>query len=164
MGRIFLNDLGSNEIFTVLIKWKSNSYYTGFYYNKKDRDCLFHSYKNIECFKTLDDLIKFFTENNLHLNNDVAEYDFDIMPSNPIDYSAVLNKWNILNTISTICNSFFEGNKQKYNKVYDYLFSCNFAVKPLPMLYKIPIDYYHQIIKVFKKQFKVLNKIKYFEE
>lgn len=116
------------------------------------------------CFKTIDELIGFCTHNNLILDNNVAEYDFDTMPANPIDYTDVLNKWNMLDTISSNLNITFEGSENKYDEVYDYLFSCYFAVNPLPELYKIPNEYFQLINNVFDKQTEILEKITYFND
>ena len=83
------------------------------------------------------------------------------MLTNPIDYSDALNKWNILNTISLNLNIVFEGNENKYTEVYNYLFSCNFAIEQLPPLYKIPNKYFKLIISVFNNQNEVLDKLLY---
>ncbi len=93
----------------------------------------------------------------------MAEYDFDVMPTNPIDYRNILDKWNILNTISTNLNIAFEGNENTYNDVYNYLFSCNFSVNSLPTLYKITDNYFRLINSVFNMQTKVLQKLNYFD-
>lgn len=161
MKQILLNKLKNNEVFSVTIKWKNNLYYTGYYYDADGNDYLFNDLKNILCFKTYDELISFCAQNSLTLDNKVAEYDFDIIPTNPIDYRNSLNRWNLLDTISSNLNMVFEGNDNKYTEVYNYLFSCNFAVNPLPASYKIPDDYFQLIINVFNKQTELLEKIKY---
>lgn len=164
MKQILLNNLKSKEVFSVLIKWKDNLYYTGYYYDEDGNDYLFNDLANIICFKTYDELIKFCAHNNLILDKNVAEYDFDTMPKNPIDYRDALNKWNILDTISLNINIIFEGNENKYTDVYNYLFSCNFAIDPLPTFFKIPNNYFQLIDNVFKKQTEILEKIKYYSE
>lgn len=98
------------------------------------------------------------------LDKNIAEYDFDTIPTNPIDYSDALNKWNILDTISSNLNIVFDGNENKYNEVYNYLFLCNFAVNPLPKLCKISNNYFQLINNVFDKQTELLEKIKYFND
>jgi len=161
MKQILFNSLNNEEVFSVLIKWKNNLYYTGYYYDEDGNDYLFNDLENIKCFKTFDELVSFCGQNNLLLNKDVSKYDFDIMLTNPIDYSDALNKWNILNTISLNLNIVFEGNENKYTEVYKYLFSCNFAIEQLPPLYKIPNKYFKLIISVFNNQNEVLDKLLY---
>ncbi len=163
MKKILLNNIQNNEVFSVLIKWKNTLYYTGYYYDEHGNDYLFNDSKNIVCFKTVDELFDFYKQNNLNYNRDFAEYDFDVMPTNPLDYHSILDKWNILNTISTNLNIAFEGNENIYNDVYNYLFSCNFSVNPLPTLYKIPDNYFRLINSVFNMQNKVLEKLDYFD-
>ncbi len=161
MTKLFKNPK-ENEIFPVLIKWKNILFFTGYYYDENDNDCLFHTLNNIECFKTMDDLKSFCEQNNLILNNELAEFDFDKTITNPIYYNDVLNKWNILNTISLNLHINFEGNKLKYNDVYNYLFAYCFAKEPLPALYEIPYEYFNIIKYIFEKQSEILKSIKYY--
>lgn len=164
MKHILLDKLKNNEVFSVMIKSENNLYFTGYYYDEDGNDYLFNDLKNILCFKTFNELISFCARNNLILDDSIAEYDFDVIPTNPIDYRDVLNKWNMLDTISSNLNIVFEGNENKYNEVYDYLFSCNFAIEPLPPLYKISNEYSQLIHNVFNKQSEILEKIQYYSD
>ena len=162
MDQILLNNLQNQEVFPVLIKRKNILYYVGYYYDEEGNDNLFHSHKHIECFSSLAELTEFCSKNSLKLDSEVVIYDFDIAPSNPINYKDILNKWNLLNTISESLNIFFEGNERKYDKPYHFLFSCYFAINPLSPTYRIPDNYFCMINKVFSKQGKLLNKALHF--
>ena len=158
MEQILLDKLQIQEVFPVLIKWKNILYYAGHYYDEMGNDKLFHSQHNIECFSSLAKLTEFCSKNCFKLDSKVVKYDFDIAPTNPIDYKDILDKWNLLNTISESLNIFFEGNERKYDNPYHYLFSCCFAINPLPPTYRIPNNYFCLINKVFNKQNKILNR------
>ncbi len=159
MKQIILNNIENNEVYCTLIKWNNALYYTGFYYDTGGNDFLFNNSENIIGFKSVEELRIFCDENNLELLTNISEFDFDKVLDNPINYIEALNKWNLLNTISLNLHIAFEGNESRYSEIYDYLFSCNFSVKPLPKLYNIPNDYYRKIQQVFKNQINLLNKI-----
>ncbi len=161
MKQIILNRIENKKIYCTQIKWNNAVYFTGFYYDMDGNDFLFNNGENIIGFKSVEELRIFCDENNLELSTDISEFDFDKILDNPINYKEALNKWNLLNTISINLNIAFEGNEYKYNETYNYLFSCNFAVEPLPELYNIPNIYYREIQQVYKNQCKLLDKIIY---
>ncbi len=161
MKQIILSNITNKKVYYTLIKWNNAIYFTGFYYDINENDFLFNNGENIIGFKSVEELRIFCDKNNLELSTDISEFDFDKELDNPINYKEALNKWNLLNTISLNLNIAFEGNGNKYDEIYNYLFSCNFAVEPIPELYNIPNIYYREIQQIFKNQFRLLDKIIY---
>ncbi len=162
MKQIILSNIENKEVCCTLIKWNNTIFFTGFYYDNDGNDLLFNNGENIIGFKSIEELRIFCDENDLELLTDISEFDFDKVLDNPINYKDALNKWNLLNTISLSFSIAFEGNENRYDEIYNYLFSCNFAVEPLSELHNIPYIYYRDIKQIFKNQFKLLDKIVYY--
>jgi|GEM_PF-6566337 len=102
--------------------------------------------------------------NELTMEDDVIEYDFDTPISNPIDYERVLDNWNLLNTIAGTFGMFFEGDCKKYTPLYNLLFRLNTPVDEIPPTYRVCEKDYHDILKVFRKKDRFLEKFELYSE
>ena len=107
---------------------------------------------------------RFCKSNDLKIENDIVEYDFDTPITNPIDYKRILENWNLLNTIASTFGMFFEGDSKKYSSLYDLLFRLNTPIEPLPPTYKISEKYFNYILKVFRKKERFLDRFELYSE
>ena len=156
-----MKDICSNivdrTVYPISIKYCGRSYLTLYYYTDRD-DSLLHTDK-ILCFHSHNEMEKFCVEHALSLENDFYEYDFDMPITNPMDYAAVLNNWNLLNTIAGIFGMYFEGDQKKYTQVYDYLFRLNTSIEPIDPRCTVGDEYFNQITRVFRKKKRFLDKL-----
>ena len=102
--------------------------------------------------------------NELKIENEVVEYDFDAPITNPIDYKCILENWNLLNTIANTFGMFFEGDLKKYTSLYDLLFRLNTPIEPIPPTYNISEKYYKYLLKIFRKKERFLDKFELYDE
>ena len=154
----FCSCIENRVVYPVLIKNNKNSYLTLYYYTERSDSI------NILCFRSKEEMERFCKINELTIENDIVEYDFDTPISNPIDYKRVLDNWNLLNTIASTFGMFFEGDMKKYTKLYDLLFRLNTPIEPIPPTYDIGDQYLGLIIKVFRKKDRFLEKFELYSE
>ena len=95
-------------------------------------------------------IIIYISSQNVIDNGITYNYD-ETNINNPIDYTDVLDKWNLLMDISSIKNMHFEGDEKEYTSLYNYLFRYYTSIKPIPMKYRIPNVYINKLRKIFKK-------------
>ena len=136
---------------------------TLYYYTERSDSILHKDTKHLLYFQSTAEMEYFCNNNELTIENDIVEYDFDTPISNPIDYKKVLDNWNLLNTIASTFGMFFEGNLNKYTPLYDLLFRLNTPVEPIPPTYNIGEKYFKHILKVFRKKERFLERFKKFE-
>ena len=154
----FCSCIENRVVYPIIIKNNKNSYLTLYYYTERS-DSILHNYaKNLLYFRSKEEMERFCEINELTIENDIVEYDFDTPISNPIDYKRVLDNWNLLNTIAGIFGMFFEGDMKKYTKLYDLLFRLNTPIEPIPPTYDIGDQYLGLIIKVFRKKERFLER------
>ena len=102
--------------------------------------------------------------NELTMENDVVEYDFDMPISNPICYKSILENWNLLNTIASTFGMFFEGDMDKYTRLYYLLFRLYTPIEPIPPTYNIGEKYLKYILKVFRKKDRLLQRFELYSD
>lgn len=146
----------------ISIKNNGKIYWT--LYDVMETDSLLHNGKNILYFLTKKDMELFCEKNALKTDNDIWEYDFDIPFQNPIDYSNLLNHWNLLNTIATQLKMYFEGDRKKYNTLYDLLFRLCTPLDPIPPIYTVSEKHFGYILKVFRKKNRFFNRFALYQE
>ena len=141
----------------IIIKNNGNTYLT--LYDVMDTDSLLHdNKKHILCFPSLGELKHFCEKNGLHMENEIwAEYDFDKPIENPIDFRHILDHWNLLNTIAKNFGMYFEGDRKKYNALYDLLFRLNTPIEPIPPTYTVSKKHFKYLLKIFRKKNRFLN-------
>ena len=145
-------------VYPILIKNNGNSYLTLYYYTERADSILHKDVKHLLYFQSTTEMKRFCITNELTIENDIVEYDFDTPISNPIDYKNVLDKWNLLNTIASNFGMFFEGDLKKYTALYDFLFRLNTSIEPIPATYNIGEKYFKYILKIFRKKDRFLER------
>ena len=160
----FCNCIENRVVYPVLIRNKGKSYLTLFYYTERSESILHKDTKNLLYFQSTEAMELFCKENELKIENDVVEYNFDTPISNPLDYKRILENWNLLNTIASTFGMFFEGNDEKYTSLYDLLFRLNTSVDAIPPTYEVCESDYKNILKVFSKKHRCLEKFALFHE
>ena len=151
-------------VYPILIKNSGNSYLTLYYYTERSDSILHKDAKSLLYFETAEKMECFCEINELTIENDVVEYDFDTPISNPIDYKHVLENWNLLNTIAGALGKFFEGDLKKYTPLYDLLFRLNTPVEPIPPTYNIDEKYLRYLSKIFRKKDRLLERFELYSE
>ena len=154
----FCNKIENRTVYPILIKNNGKSYFTLYYYTKHADSVLHNDEKRILYFDSPSEMEAFCEENNLVIENDIVEYDFDSPIENPIGYRSLLENWNLLNTIATTLSMFFEGDCSKYNSLYDLLFRLYNPDLALPATYKLCERDYKKLQKVFKKKNRILDR------
>ena len=148
----FCSCIENRVVYPILIKNNGKSYLTLYYYTERS-DSILHNYdKNLLYFQSTREMKRFCKINELTIENDVVEYDFDTLITNPIDYKRVLDNWNLLNTVAGTFGMFFEGDLKKYTSLYDLLFRLNTPVDPIPSTHDVGERYLKYILKVFRKK------------
>ena len=156
--RDFYSCIENRIVYPILIKNNGNSYLTLYYYTERSDSILHNDTENLLYFQSTAEMEHFCKTNELTIESDVVEYDFDTPISNPIDYKRVLDNWNLLNTIASTLGMFFEGNMKKYTKLYDLLFRLNTPIDPISPTYNIGDQYLGLILKVFRKKDRFLER------
>ena len=151
-------------VYPILIKNNGNSYLTLYYYTERSDSILHNAAKNLLYFQSTAEMERFCKINELTIENDVVEYDFDAPISNPIDYKHILDNWNLLNTIADTFGMFFEGDLKKYTPLYDLLFRLNTPIEPIPSTYDVGDKYLRYILKIFRKKDRFLQKFELYGE
>ena len=154
----FFNCIENRVVYPISIKNNKSSYLTLHYYTERSDSILHNDAKNLLYFRSKEEMECFCKINELTIENDVFEYDFDTPISNPIDYKRVLDNWNLLNTIASTFGMFFEGDMEKYTKLYDLLFRLYTSIDPTPPTYNIGDRYLGLILKVFRKKDRFLER------
>ena len=160
----FYSYIENRIVYPILIRNNKNSYLTLYYYTGRSDSILHKDTKKLLYFQSKEEMERFCKINELTIENDVVEYDFDTPISNPIDYKRVLENWNMLNTIATTFGMFFEGDMKKYTNLYDLLFRLNTSIAPIPPIYNIGEKYLKYILKVFRKKDRFLEKFELYSE
>ena len=144
-------------VYPILIKNKKNTYLTLYYYTEHS-DSVLNNNMNLLYFQSEEAMEEFCKINELKIEGNVVEYDFDTPITNPIDYKLILDNWNLLNTIASTFGMFFEGDCKKYTPLYDLLFRLNTPADTIPTTYRICEKNYKNILKVFRKKERFLSK------
>lgn len=158
------NCIENRIVYPVLIKNNGNSYLTLYYYTERADSILHKDAKHLVYFQSTAEMEHFCISNELIIENDIVEYDFDAPILNPIDYKRVLENWNLLNTIASSFGMFFEGDLKKYTTLYDMLFRLNTPIEPIPPQYDIGDKYLGYILKVFRKKDRFLERFELYGE
>ena len=154
----FYSCIENRIVYPILIKNNKTAYLTLYYYTERSDSILHNDTKNLLYFRSKEEMECFCKINELTIENDVVEYDFDTPISNPIDYKRVLDNWNLLNTIASTFGMFFEGDMKKYTKLYDLLFRLNTPIDTISPTYNIGDQYLGLILKVFRKKDRFLER------
>lgn len=160
----FCVDIQDKTVYPILIKNNGNSYLTLYYHTEYSDSVLHSDKKQILYFKSAEDMEAFCKNNDLQIEEEIVEHDFDAPIENPIDYTQILDNWNLLNTIAGAFGMFFEGDDDRYNGLYDLLFCLNTPDEPLPPVYRVSEKYYKYILKVFRKKDRFLNLFELYSE
>ena len=86
----FCNCIENRVVYPILIKNNKKSYLTLYYYTECYDSILQKDTKNLFYFGSKEEMDLFCKINELTIENDILEYDFDTPISNPIDYKRVL--------------------------------------------------------------------------
>ena len=135
------------ELEVINVIYKGKKYYTLF---ENEESTLYHENHKFIIHCNKEKLLAYFPSQNV-IDNGIS-YNFDETNiNNPIDYTDVLDKWNLLMDISSIKNMHFEGNEKEYTSLYNYLFCCYTSKEPIPTKYRIPNVYINKLRKIFIK-------------
>ncbi len=135
------------ELEVINVIYKGTNYYTMF---GNEESTLYHENHKFIIYSSKEKLLAYFSSQNV-IDNGIS-YNFDETNiNNPIDYTDVLDKWNLLMDISSIKNIHFEGNEKEYTNLYNYLFCCYTSKESIPTKYRIPNVYINKLRKIFKK-------------
>lgn len=154
---VILDDITDKKVYPIIIKNGGNEYLTLYYYTAKD-DSILHNDTHLICFHSFDVLQNFCADHDLSIEQETYLFDFDLPIVNPTDYKAVLEKWNLLNTIANIFQMYFEGNDRRYTRLYDILFRYLVSSEPLSATVALDERLNRQLIRVFKKKDRFLKK------
>ena len=162
--KYFCNEIDERKVFHLRIKNHGKHYLTLYYYTAHSDSVLHSNAKRILYFQSPDQMNAFCKKHELKIEEEFAEYDFDAPIENPIDYTQVLNHWNLLNTIAGAFGMYFEGDSKKYTPVYNLLFRLNTPIEPIPALYRLREKDYQAILKVFRKKDRFLKLFELYTE
>jgi len=155
----FTNELPRRNVYPIKIKNNGVTYLTLFYYTDFADEVL-HTKKSFLYFETEERMLKFCEENSLALMDESAEYDFDAPVEFSIDCNDILEKWNLLDTLSESAGMRFAGKKRKYDPLYDALFACCFPTERTdpPHILTVTKKQHSLICKILKAKDRILRK------
>jgi len=157
-------DAENRVVYPVLIKYNGKNYITLYYYTAHSDLILHNEAKRILYFQSPQDMERFCEMNALTVGYDLVEYDFDTPITNPIHYQQVLDNWNMLNTIAGTFGMFFEGDSDRYNGLYNLLFRLNTPVEPIPPTYYVSDRQLKNILKIFRKKDRFIQRFELYRE
>ena len=160
----FCSYIKNRIVYPISIKNKENFYLTLYYYTEHFDSILHKDTKKLLYFQSKEEMERFCKINELKIENDIVEYDFDTPITNPINYKRILENWNMLNTIASTFGMFFEGDSKKYSSLYDLLFRLNTPIEPLSPTCKISEKYFNYILKVFRKKERFFDRFELYSE
>lgn len=140
-----------NKVYPIELRHRDRIYLTLYYYTA-DSDALLHDGRSIIFFTTADEMCAFCKSHSLLIEGETAVYDFDAPIENPIDYSQLLNRWNLLDTISETLSMYFEGKRREYDRLYDTLFRCSTCRESIPPEVYLSKKDICGLKRVFKRQ------------
>ena len=155
--KYFCNEIEDQKVYPILIKNYGKSYLTLYYYTAYSDSVLHSDEKRILYLQSPEQMNAFCKKHELKMDEEIAEYDFDAPIENPVDYTRVLNNWNLLNTIAGAFGMYFEGDSKKYTPLYRLLFRLNTPIEPIPPVYRLHEKDYQAILKVFRKKDRFLK-------
>lgn len=156
---ITLNDAINKEIWSVTIRYDSREYLTLSYYTASD-EVLLHDEESVIYFEDDVQLQKFCAKNELQLSDDRFHYDFDASIENPVRYSDVLDRWNMLNSIAGMFRMYFEGDRFEYNGLYDLLFRLSTSAVPIPPEEWLSKRHMRLLERVFRRKHRYLTRFR----
>ena len=145
------------EVYHTAIRYDGLEYLTLGYYTKAG-EALLHDTDTVVCFSDEAQMMEFCINNGLKLSAEVFLYDFDVPIRNPVGYSDVLDKWNMLNTIAGLFGMYFEGDRRKYNGIYDLLFRLSTSAVPIQSVQWLSKRHILQLQRIFRKQGRYFKK------
>ena len=151
-------DIVECKVWPVAIKNCGITYLTLCYYNADDEAILCHI-RRIVVFDTYANMQQFCESNGLIIQGEVSVFDYDQSLTNSNDCSEVLNRWNLLNTISNSLEMHFEGNENKYTGLYNVLFQFSTQIGESPIHTWFNRKQQKKLCQVFRKKNRLLNKI-----
>lgn len=160
----FCISIENRIVYPILIKNNESSFLTLYYYTERSDSILHKDAKRLLYFQSKEEMKRFCECNELKIENDVVEYDFDTPITNPICYKRILENWNLLNTIANTFGMFFEGDLKKYTSLYDLLFKLSTPVNPISPTYSISEKHFEYILKIFRKKDRFLDKFELYGE
>ena len=85
----FCNCIENRVVYPISIKNNKSSYLTLYYYTERSDSILHNDAKNLLYFRSKEEMECFCKINELTIENDVVEYDFDTPISNPKDWHVI---------------------------------------------------------------------------
>lgn len=162
--KCFCDEIENQKVFPIVIKNNGNRYLTLYYYTVHSDSVLHSNTKRILYFQSVAAMEAFCTINELQVDDEIVEYDFDALIENPVDYTQILNHWNLLNTIASTFGMFFEGDHNKYTSTYELLFKLSMTTEPFRPLYRLRQKDYKAILRVFRKKDRFLKLLELYSE
>lgn len=149
-----------NTVYPVFVRYRGNRHLILYAYSDPDDTVISDECGGILSFSSEEDAERYCQIRGLLLENDHSfpEYDFDAPIENPIVYTSVLNNWNLLNTIARRLGMFFEGDRARYNGLYDLLFSLSLPAEPIPPTYDVGEMNLAELHRVFRKKDRFLSR------
>ncbi len=119
-----VSDICDGDVYPLRIEYGGADYLT-LYYNTESTDGLLHDAESIICFKDEAQMHRFCLAHDLNVAADAVTYHFDDPVDDACDRRQILNRWNLLNTVSEMLNLPFEGNDHAHDELYELLFAMS---------------------------------------
>ena len=155
--KYFCNEIEAQKVYPICIKNNGKQYLTLYYYTAHSDSVLHSNEKRLLYFQSPEQMNAFCKRHELKIEEEIAEYDFDAPIENPVDYTRILNNWNLLNSIAGAFGMYFEGDSKKYTPLYRLLFRLNTPIEPITPVYRLREKDYQAILKVFRKKDRFLK-------
>ena len=151
-------DVQDGMVYPVQIRYAGGNAVVGFCWTPAGDDALLKDGTGIRCFDSIEELCAFCEDNALILSEETVCYDYTIVPANPVLYRQVLDRWNLLSTVSQTTGMYFSGNEKKYNRLYDRLFYLCTSAVPISDRSWLNESELKQMKTVFRRQNRLLER------
>ena len=149
-------DIKDKQVFPIIIINEGKEYLTLQYEDSDGVDTVLHK-ERIFYFDNMESLKDFCEKYGLILDEGVYTHDLDKPIENPVDYRYILDNWNLLNTVASTVGKRFEGDKRKYNPLYDLFFGMVTSSEDVPPKIELLPPHYKLLLKAFKNKNKLFK-------
>lgn len=160
-----VSDISDGDVYPIRVIYGDKTYLSLHYYTADGNgDGILNDGENVIYFKDEAQMQRFCLANRLTAISDGTTYRFDDPVTNARDHGRILNRWNLLNTISGEIGVPFAGNEEAHDGLYELLFSMSLPADESVPLTDFDEDQAAELKAVFEGQDTLLSRFRLYRE
>lgn len=152
-----LENIMDRTVYPVVLRCGGREFLT-LYYDVNGGDAVLHDGAHFICFRDMGELNAFCADAGVAVFGEVLLYDFDLPLEGEIDYSSLLNNWNLLNTLAGTFGMYFEGDRKKYDGLYNLLFRLSTCAEQIAPKIRLCRAHARQLKRIFHRRERFLKR------